>query len=167
MDLDRLLVRKGRWITGNQLIRRIEMFDGTGLFIDHFEDATIESVNDGITDQHLDIAADGVTDGIRPSPGGSYYTIWRVVLLFDGVELRCVDIGEINDEGGTRNEFALDGQRTDSGAAKISEIVELYAAPLRGPTGAPSHDGFIELYGWFALRCIQSFPVLKTGGDDL
>ena len=75
IDLECLLVRKGCRVTGNQLIGGIEMFDGTSLFIDHFEGAAIEAVNNGIADQHLDIAADGVTDGIRPGPGGSDYTV--------------------------------------------------------------------------------------------
>lgn len=123
------------------------MFDGTGLFIEHFEGTTIEPVNDGIANQHLDITADGVTDGIRPGPGGSDYAIACFVLFFDGIDLRRVDIGEIDDEGRAGDELALDGQRTNSGAAKIGEIVELHAPPLGGPTGAATHHGFVKLYG--------------------
>ena len=143
------------------------MFHRSRLFIQDFQDPTIKSVHDLITDEKLDFAADGVTDAVGPCPRGTYKTLsfgW-IVITIDCFRLWCENIREIYDEGRPCDEFALDGKCTYGGEAEVGFVVKLYATPLGGPTGAAAHDGFVELDG--GVRRIQAFTVLKAAGHDL
>lgn len=164
-----LLIGERGWITGNQGIRGIEVFHGLCLLIDDFQEPTIELVNNGTVDEKLDIAADGVTDSVGPGPGGANNTlaITGIVIIIVRVNLRSVDVGEVDDESRPRDEFALYRERADRCESEIGLVIEFDAAPLGGPTGATAHNGFVEFDGWFSCGCIQAFAVLETAGHDV
>ncbi|CAB4584377.1 unannotated protein [freshwater metagenome] len=140
------------------------MLGGCLLLVDDLEEPAVETVDDLAVNRELYITADGMTECIGPVPAGADERFWCRCGLCCG--LWCVDIGQVNYERGTCNQLAEDRQCHGCFLTKIREVVELDTAPLRGPAGARTDDGTVELHGRLSLRWIQPTAVLKTIGDD-